>query len=460
MGRGRRIVLATMAVLGTLALGAAPAAAAGVKRLFTVNASLGQAVAMARTPDGRLHLVWQTVSGRAFQGLSTMTIAKSGSPGPIISALGGAWGATSQPGLVALPGGTLEAMFGATSPGNVVTVWGITSTNGGATWSAPSDVRDGQSNEALAYASDITATVTGSTPVIALPQAGNIVIQHGFGLGPNSFQLTTPSDGAAGEANLAVDAATGEVVAGWYSIAHNLTDYLQGAWPNQGSVQAVPGQSRNVIIPSGRDIGAGVFAAYTNDGRHVRLLRYGGGSVAVGQRSGTSAKVLGTATGLGGRIWVMWGDDSGGGIALTRSNKAVTRFEPIQRVTTNAFSIYRVSGDGRLGPLDMLINEIPNAKGSVPPPGEFYAHVLPVLSVSGSVANITGKKGKVIGHKLTITVTDAGDAVSGANVKIGSVTKTTNSKGVVSFTFGKSIAFVKATVSEAGYQTLSQRFKL
>lgn len=462
MARARRSALAVVGVLGALALSAAPAGAVSVKRLFTVNGATGQAVAMARTPDARLHLVWQTRNGSTQSGLSTMTIGVGGFLGPTGSALDGSWGATSQPGLVVLPGGNLEAFFGGTSPSppNTVTVWGTTSTDGGLTWSAPTDVRNGQPNEALAWASDITATMTGSTPVIAFPH-NDIIIQHGLGLGAGSFRLNATVDGAATSTDLAVDAKTGEVVAGWYSIARNpLIDYMQGAWPNQGVAQAVPGQSRNALVLSGRDTGPGVFGAYTPDNHHVRLLRYGGGSVAVGERKGTVPKVLGTATGLDGRIWVMWGDDSGGGVALTRSNKAVTRFEPIQRVTTNAFSIYRVSGDGRLGPLDMLVNEIPNAKGSIPPPGEYYARVLPMLSVFGSVTNIIGKKGKVIGHKLTLTVTDAGDAVSGAQVKSGSVTKTTNSKGVVSFTFGKSIAFVNAKVSEAGYQTLTQRFKL
>ena len=43
----------------------------------------------------------------------------------------------------------------------------------------------------------------------------------------------------------------------------------------------------------------------------------------------------------------MWADDSGGGVAVTRSNKAVTRFEPIQHLKLKSAVIYRVSGDGR-----------------------------------------------------------------------------------------------------------------
>ncbi len=40
---------------------------------------------------------------------------------------------------------------------------------------------------------------------------------------------------------------------------------------------------------------------------------------------------MGVATGIDGRIWMMWGSDSGE-ISVTRSNKAATKFEPIQKL--------------------------------------------------------------------------------------------------------------------------------
>ena len=174
--------------------------------------------------------------------------------------------------------------------------------------------------------------------------------------------------------------------------------------------QAVPGQSRNTQELAGRDAGPGVYGAYTTDGKHVRLFRYGGGTVAVGSAK-TQAKDLGVATSLDGRIWVMWGDDSGGGVAVTRSNKAVTRFEPIQHLKLNSGSMYRISGDGRLGPLDLLVDQIPNVS-PIQPPGVFYGRTRAVLSAAFSVKPIKNKKLAVIGHTLTVTVSDAGDPVS------------------------------------------------
>ena len=40
-------------------------------------------------------------------------------------------------------------------------------------------------------------------------------------------------------------------------------------------------------------------------------------------------------------------------------------------------SIYRVSGDGRLGPLDLLVYQVPNAKGPIQPPGIYYGRHAP-----------------------------------------------------------------------------------
>ena len=419
-------------------------------RLATVNGTAAQTVATTRSSDGNLHLVFQTRTGNSLTGLTTLSISPAGKAGAQISALSG-WQA-GQPGLVALPNGTLEAVFGAISPSNVSSLWGITSTDGGATWSAPAIVKGGGSLEALVWASNVTAAVSSGTPVLTLPQAGQVVIQRGLGAGSPNYQLTNSADGSTTDAELATEAGTGEVVAAWPSIAGNPKLYVQGASPSIGTLQAVPGQSRNTQELAGRDVGPGVYGAYTTDGKHVRLFRYGGGTVAVGSAR-AQARVLGVATSLSGRIWVMWGDDSGGGVAVTRSNKAVTRFEPIQYLKPNSGLIYRVSGDGRLGPLDLLVDQVPNAS-PIQPPGVFYGRTRAVLSAAFSVKPIKNKKLAVIGHKLTVTVSDAGDPVSVASVSAGKVAKT-NSKGVAILKFGSTVkGKLKVTITAPGYWPL------
>jgi hypothetical protein len=456
--RHRYMQVLSGAVVALALLGSTVASAAvRFKRLATVNGTTAQAVAMARSADGTLHLLYQTYAGKP-SGLAAMSISPAGAVGSQVQALSG-WSA-GQPGLVAFPNGTLEGAFGATSPGNVADVWGIGSANGGATWSAPVSVSGGGSTESLAYASNITAAMSGATPVLTLPQAGSLFIQRGLGPGSPSYQVNNASDGSLTDADVGVDAATGEVVAGWDSIAHNPTLYLQGVAPVVGAPQRIPGQSHNAVVLAGRDKGAGVFAAYSADGTHVRLLRYGGGSVAVGRLRGVTANVLGVATGPNGRIWVMWGDENGG-VAVTRSNMAVTRFEPIQHFNPNAFTLYRLSGDGRLGPLDLFVDEIPNAK-TLHPAGNYYARVLPELSAGARVTRIKSKKGKLLGFKLIVRVSDAGDAVPAAKVSANGKKKMTNKLGIATITLASSVAGAKLrmSISAAGYQQLGMKVKV
>ena len=96
----------------------------------------------------------------------------------------------------------------------------------------------------------------------------------------------------------------------------------------------------------------------------MRLLRYGGGAVAVGSVKELHANTWGVATGNDGRIWALWsGVINGKGVtAITRSNKAVTRFEPIQRYGGTWAQLFTLSGDGRLGPLDLLLGGTPAVK--------------------------------------------------------------------------------------------------
>jgi hypothetical protein len=423
------------------------------KQLARVNGTTAQGVAFTRTPDGHLHLVYQTFAGKSLNGLASMEISAKGHPGSQVTVLSG-WQA-GQPGLVRQPNGTLEAIFGAVSPGNVSSVWGVTSSDG-ASWSAPADVKGGGSLESLAYGSDVTAAPSSGNVVVTLPQAGRLIIQRGLGSGSPSYELTNPSDGSTADADVATDATTGEVVTAWNSISGNPTLYVQGASPSIQSLQKVPGQSRNEMELAGRDAGPGVYGAYTPDGQHVLLLRYGGKAVRVGSVSKTKAKDLGVATGPAGRIWVMWGDDAGGGVNVTRSNKAVNAFEPIQHLNLKSAVLYRISGDGRLGPLDLLVDQIPDS-GTLQPPSLYYARVLAELSAHLYVAPIKNKRGQVIAHLLRVTVTDAGDRVAGAVVTARGVHKTTDATGTAQFKWSYKVhGGFTVGVTKAGYWRLTK----
>ena len=238
--------------------------------------------------------------------------------------------------------------------------------------------------------------------------------------------------------------------------------WFQQVAPTEGAAHKVPVPSQygtgEPLILAGRDSGPGVFGAYPANyaaTTKIRLLRYGGGSVAVGSVKGLHADVSGVGTGPDGRIWVVWsGQINGQGItAVTRSNKAVTRFEPIQRYSANWSYLFTLSGDGRLGPLDLLLGGTPAVKSGPAVGGIYYARILPELSANVSVKKVGDGK-----FKLKVKANDAGDAVTGANASAKGKSSKTNSKGKAEFTIkGSSGDHVTVKIAHSGYQVLKQR---
>jgi hypothetical protein len=453
-------VVVIVSMLGLAGRGVA-SPSVSITRVTTMGVGTNPNFAMVRTANNQLHLLYQThpSDSASPNGLASRTITGSGALGSATTDLSG-WG-VGHAGLTVLPNGDLVSVFGAISPppGNVSSLWAITSTDGGATWSAPVDVASGGTLEAQVYGANVTEQTVGGKPAMTLSVAGGIVVQQGLGPGTPAAEVTDSNDNFAVDVDSARDSGSGEMVATWQSLAGSGGDFLRGVAPSLQSPQKVPGEVRNQLVAAGRDSGPGVFAAYTTDGTHVRLLRYGGGTVAVGAVPGLQASVLGVATGVDGRIWVMWGQD-GHPVAVTRSNKAVTKFEPIQHLSVNPFTLYRLSGDGRLGPLDLLIDEIPSGK-TIPPAGTFYTRVLPELSAAVAVKKVKNNKGVVTAHKLTIIVDDAGDPVSGAKVAAHGKTATTNSKGKTTITLPASVkGHTKVKVTHSAYRTLTKRVKL
>ena len=86
---------------------------------------------------------------------------------------------------------------------------------------------------------------------------------------------------------------------------------------------------------------------------------------------------------------------------------------------------------------------------------------MPELSAAVNVKIVKSKQKVVTGHALTVTVTDAGDAVSGATVTIKGHTKKTNGKGAAEITLpGGGTGKVTVTVTASTYQKLSTSVKL
>ena len=461
----RHRVTALLALLVALAAPAAAQAVAVHPKLIGKVGYGSVPPAFARTADGTLHVALQSNTnwGNSFNGVGTLSISSSGHVGAEVQALnwGGMNASNGVPGLAVLPSGALEATFGG-SPSGDNGPWGISSTDGGATWSAPVDVGSGSMEYGDGY---VPLAVSGGTPVLAAGCCGGIVVQQGFGLGAPTYLLTNSSDNVAGNTDLGVDAKTGAVVASWTSGAGSGGIYMQQIAPAQGAVEKAPIPSQYgagiALILAARDSGPGVFAAYPADygnTTHIRLMRYGGGSVAVGSVKGLHANVWGAATGNDGRIWVIWyGTVNGQGImAVTRSNRAVTRFEPVQLYRYDWSYLFTFNGDGRLGPLDLLIGGTPETKVCCGTGGIYYARFEPVVSAKVTVTSPA--KGK---FKLSAVVTDAGDPVKGAIVKVGKTKAITGFSGAAALTIaGSSGTTATVHVNAPGYRAVVMGVKL
>lgn len=465
-GRGRLLWLVLVGLMGAL-LGPNGAVGASLHPKLLAKVGYGTVpIGFARSADGRLHVAFETNTnwGDSANGVAAIAISPSGNVGPQVQAL--SWtGLTSGspngiPGLTVMPNGALQAVFGG-SPSGVDGPWGISSIDGGATWSAPANIGSGS----MAFGdSNLTLQVSNGTPVLTAGCCGNIVIQQGFGTSSPTYQLTNAGDAAAGNTASAVDAKTGAVVASWDSNAGSGGIWLQQIAPTAGTAQKAPIPSQYgtgaPLMLAGRDTGPGVFAAYAADyapTTHLRLLRYGGGSVAVGSVKGLHAEVSSVATSVDGRLWVMWaGEINGHGVtAFTRSNKAVTRFEPIETGRFTWAQLFTLSGDGRLGPLDLLMSGTPDTKGTLIP-GTYYARLQPELSATITTTRL--KNGK---FTVKAKVSDAGDAVSGATVATKGQSKTTNAQGSATLTISGSAGdHDTVTINHPGYRSLKVGIKL
>ena len=152
--RGRRLAPSAEA------RASASPAASGLQRLATVNASAAAAVAMGRTSDGRLHLVYQTFAGRGFSGLGSLSISRRCGASTQVQALAGLAGRAAGP-----PG---DAGRLARRPCSARSRRASSRASGGslrataARRGRPRERPGRRPNEALAYGSDVTAAMTGS----------------------------------------------------------------------------------------------------------------------------------------------------------------------------------------------------------------------------------------------------------------------------------------------------------
>jgi hypothetical protein len=196
--------------------------------------------------------------------------------------------------------------------------------------------------------------------------------------------------------------------------------------------------------------GGGFFVAYPTPGA-VRVWRVGAGNAPVVAGIDNSPAVAVAAAG-DGRIWVLWTKGFGDpDVVARRSNKAATRFGATVNAghPKDALQAYKLDANAAGNALDVLANfNIDTTTDAV----TSYRRLRPGLTLKASPGRL--RKGEPT--EVRFTVLDAGDAVSGARVKVAGRSGTTDNRGRVTLSVQVRRA-VEARATRSGYTAATRR---
>lgn len=402
---------------------------------------------LARTLDGVLHVLWtRSGTGNAGSVLHSAISADARQvSGPNV-VFTGKDGVNRSVDLVRAPDGTLRAFFAATNEFKDAMA-SATSTDGVA-WAVQGPAsNDGPAGKPVYAASGIGAAVGKDGTFFSIwgDSAPGAAGYH-VGLDPKAPDGSLPG-GTKTDPGIGVDSQTGQAVAAWNSLDGEevvVMPLAPGATPTSIPTSAPMTQHRVGI--TGRIGAAGVFVAYAQGTNPFladpAVYRVGGRSTRITSRDG---ELVSIAAAPSGRLWVFW--KNGATIHATRSNPAATRWGRIVgvRAPGGTDTIYDLNGEGSLGPLDLLAHVDPPT-GTL---ATFHQRILPGLFFTT----------KRVNGKTQVKVTDAGDRVSGARVRVsGAGTKTTKRAGTVVFSLRRGSYTVRAT--KAGYASYSRRVRV
>jgi hypothetical protein len=208
----------------------------------------------------------------------------------------------------------------------------------------------------------------------------------------------------------------------------------------------LPAVNRNVK-------GGGVYLAYCANKSPCQLeLWKVGAAKAIAVPSSADALGVSLAQGPAGRIWVAWYNETTSRVFVARTNKAATRFGVVRSYPTPCFEGGLLGlGGSPLGKLDLGLQCVNNAQTREE---EYVTQALAGLTVSLPSTVHVGAKGTTV----TITVTDAGDPVAGATVKVAGKTATTNRAGRAFITLSArtKLGTDKVTVTAPTYSTVTR----
>ena len=413
LGRRSAALLAVFAALpGT-------AQAAGWTQLTSGHNGAKANLGLARAPDGTLHALWAGPAARPYTAAFDTAISPRGAlatPQPVLSG----WFAVAPPAAVATADGSIHALVSGQRTGTLDDPnAGLNVASGPGGWVLGGRAF-GRSPITDASNSDVGVVARADGVLVSVWQsAASLLFQTGIDPATAPQDITPPGDPATGPV-IAADPASGEIVIA-YHVAGSGGSFFRRIVPELGEPAPIPGGSQDAPAIAARSTG-GVYTAYTPDGARVLLLRLGGQPAQVPVPVGARVLTAGVAGGPEGRMWVFYGDERT--TRVTRSNRAVTAFEPVQSFNSPPGTVqyFRLEGEGSAGPLDLFADVTVDG---VARDGSYHRHVRPRLSLRVTQRRVAG--GRV---RITTRVTDAGDAVAGARVTgLPGGTRTTNAAG-------------------------------
>jgi hypothetical protein len=207
------------------------------------------------------------------------------------------------------------------------------------------------------------------------------------------------------------------------------------------------------VLPSGRVAiaartgASGVYLAYATGFPRVRgvsLLHVGVRKIVIRVDAANAAAVV-LAAAPQGRLWLAWSRE--GAIFAARTNRSVTRLGAIRKIPLRrgAQAINHLQGDANLGALDLVASFESRGNASF-----WHQHVLPGLSLTVQASG--PPTGQI---RYVFEVTDAGEPVPNATVRVGKQVLTTGLAGVVALETSDRPA--SATAAKLGYAMATTR---
>lgn len=201
------------------------------------------------------------------------------------------------------------------------------------------------------------------------------------------------------------------------------------------SVGYFPAASQRAAMASPNAHGGGIYVAYCRDKANCPtfLLWKVGAKKAITIPQTKLAGGLAMSAGPDGRLWLAWYNETQNRVVTVRTNKADNRFGPVRSFPIPCIqdgNTHLALTSGNDGRLDVGLECLSTKQVK---PTVYVTQSEAGLSISANHGQITNTHA----NKVTFTVTDAGDPVSGAKVKVAGKTLTTGKNGKVTVTFAK-----------------------